>query len=47
LLLRSILEGDFPIAQGLVVLAAIFYTFSHLLADILAMLIDPRMRSSA
>lgn len=46
LLLRSILEGDFPIAQGLVVLAAIFYTFSHLLADILAMLIDPRMRSS-
>ncbi|MGD8634619.1 MAG: ABC transporter permease [Anaerolineales bacterium] len=46
LLLRSILEGDFPIAQGLVVLAAIFYTFSHLLADILAMLLDPRLRSS-
>ncbi len=44
LLLRSILEGDFPIAQGLVVLAAIFYTASHLLADIVAMLLDPRLR---
>lgn len=43
LLLRSIMNGDFPIAQGLVVLAALFYTFSHLLADILAMLLDPRM----
>lgn len=46
LLLRSILEGDFPIAQGLVVLAAIFYTASHLGADILAMLIDPRLRET-
>ena len=46
LLLRSILEGDFPIAQGLVVMAAIFYTASHLGADILAMLLDPRLRES-
>jgi ABC-type dipeptide/oligopeptide/nickel transport system permease component len=47
LLLRSILEGDFPIAQGLVVLAAIFYTLSHLAADVLAMLLDPRLREAA
>jgi ABC-type dipeptide/oligopeptide/nickel transport system permease component len=46
LLLRSILEGDFPIAQGLVVLAAIFYTFSHLTADVVAMLLDPRLRET-
>jgi ABC-type dipeptide/oligopeptide/nickel transport system permease component len=46
LLLRSILEGDFPIAQGLVVLAAIFYTFSHLAADILALFLDPRLREA-
>ena len=47
LLLRSILEGDYPIAQGLVVLAALFYTVSHLSADILAMILDPRLRESA
>jgi peptide/nickel transport system permease protein len=46
LLLRSILEGDFPVAQGLVVMAAIFYTASHLGADILAMLLDPRLRDA-
>lgn len=44
LLLRSILEGDFPIAQGLVVLAALFYTVSHVSADILAIVLDPRLR---
>ncbi|MDF1498907.1 MAG: ABC transporter permease [Anaerolineales bacterium] len=46
LLLRSILEGDFPIAQGLVVVAAIFYTLSHLGADLIAMLLDPRLRDT-
>lgn len=46
LLLRSILEGDFPVAQGLVVLAAVLYSISHLAADIFAMLIDPRLRST-
>jgi ABC-type dipeptide/oligopeptide/nickel transport system permease component len=44
LLISSILQGDYPIAQGLVALAAIFYTASHILADILALLIDPRLR---
>jgi peptide/nickel transport system permease protein len=47
LLLRSILEGDFPIAQGLVVLAAIFYTISHLGADLIAMSLDPRLRRTS
>ncbi|HEY44425.1 MAG TPA: ABC transporter permease [Anaerolineae bacterium] len=44
LLVTSILQGDYPIAQGLVVLAAVFYTISHMLADILAFTIDPRLR---
>jgi ABC-type dipeptide/oligopeptide/nickel transport system permease component len=44
LLVTSILQGDYPIAQGLVALAAIFYTTSHMLADILAFTIDPRLR---
>jgi peptide/nickel transport system permease protein len=44
LLVNSILQGDYPIAQGLVVLAAIFYTTSHMFADILAFTIDPRLR---
>ena len=46
LLVKSILEGDFPVAQALVVLAALFYTFSHILADLSAILLDPRRRRS-
>jgi ABC-type dipeptide/oligopeptide/nickel transport system permease component len=44
LLVVSILQGDFPIAQGLVVLAALLYTASHAAADLLAAAIDPRLR---
>ena len=44
LLVKSILDGDFPIALGLVVLAAIFYTISHVFADLLTLVIDPRLR---
>lgn len=43
LLISSILQGDFPVAQGIVILAALLYTASHHLADIVAMLIDPRL----
>ena len=46
LLISSILQGDFPIAQGIVILAALLYTASHHLADILAMLIDPRLENN-
>jgi peptide/nickel transport system permease protein len=44
LLVKSILDGDFPIALGLVALAAIFYTISHVFADLLTLVIDPRLR---
>jgi peptide/nickel transport system permease protein len=44
LLVGSILQGDFPIAQGLVALAALFYTASHIVADAIVLLIDPRIR---
>ena len=44
LLVKSILDGDFPIALGLVALAAIFYTISHVFADLLTLMIDPRLR---
>lgn len=47
LLVSSILQGDFPMVQGLVVLAAIIYTATHALADILAMLLDPRLVGSS
>jgi ABC-type dipeptide/oligopeptide/nickel transport system permease component len=47
LLVSSILQGDFPIAQGLVVLAAIVYAASHFAADALAMTIDPRLRGQS
>ncbi len=46
LLVSSILQGDFPVAQGLVVLSALIYTLSHVGADVLSMLLDPRLRRS-
>jgi peptide/nickel transport system permease protein len=47
LLISSILQGDFPIAQGIVILAALLYTASHHLADIVALLIDPRLEAGS
>ena len=47
LLVKSILKGDFPIALGLVALAAIFYTISHVFTDLLTLMIDPRLRRVA
>ena len=44
LLVTSILRGDFPVAQGIVVMAALVYTGGHILADLLALAIDPRLR---
>jgi peptide/nickel transport system permease protein len=44
LLVSSILNGDFPIVQGIVALAALLYTLSHLLSDLLSLLVDPRLR---
>ena len=43
LLVTAILEGDFPVVQGLVVLAAALYTLTQALADGLASLLDPRL----
>jgi ABC-type dipeptide/oligopeptide/nickel transport system permease component len=43
-LVSSILQGDFPIAQGIVALAAVIYVFSHLVADVAAFLLDPRLK---
>jgi peptide/nickel transport system permease protein len=46
LLVRSILQGDFPVAQIIIALAAVFYTASQVFADSLAVLLDPRLRKS-
>jgi ABC-type dipeptide/oligopeptide/nickel transport system permease component len=46
LLVGAILQGDYPVAQGLVALAALVYTASHVLADIVSFLADPRLRSA-
>jgi peptide/nickel transport system permease protein len=47
LLISSILQGDYPIAQGLVILAAVVYTASYIVADVLSLLLDPRLRRAA
>jgi len=46
LLVTSILNGDFPVVQGLVLLAATIYTVTHLLADTVSARIDPRLRDT-
>jgi peptide/nickel transport system permease protein len=47
LLVGAILQGDYPVAQGLVALSAVVYTLSHLAADLTAMTLDPRLRRPA
>ena len=46
LLIRSIMHGDFPVAQAIVALAALFYVASHVLADLISLALDPRIRES-
>ena len=46
LLVRSILQGDFPVAQMIIGLAAVFYTASQVMADSMALLLDPRLKES-
>ena len=45
LLVSSILQADYPVAQGLIALAALLYTASQVAADVLAGMVDPRLRS--
>jgi peptide/nickel transport system permease protein len=47
LMVRAILDGDYQITQGLVTLAALFYTASHIVADWLALIFDPRLQEMA
>ncbi len=43
-LVRSILQADFPVAQGIVALAALLYVGSQVVADGLGWMLDPRLR---
>jgi peptide/nickel transport system permease protein len=47
LLVTSILQADYPVAQGLIAIAAVLYTVSQVAADVLATAVDPRLRSTA
>ena len=44
MLWNATLERDYPVVQGIIILIATFYITLNALADILAQLIDPRMR---
>ena len=44
LLARSIFERDYPVVQGLILLISMTYVAVNLLADVVASLIDPRIR---
>jgi peptide/nickel transport system permease protein len=46
LLLERTLKQDYPVVQGIVVLAAVVYTVLNTLADLLYRLIDPRLSVS-
>lgn len=45
-LVRSILQGDYPVAQAIVGLAAVAYVGSQLVADGLGWALDPRTREA-
>lgn len=44
LLYQSVLEQDYPVVQGVVLLSALAYTLTRLLADALRHIADPRLR---
>ena len=43
LLLNSVIEQDYPIVQGVVILSAVVYVILNTLADFLYRLVDPRI----
>ncbi len=43
-LLRAIMQGDLPVVQGVVVLAALIYSVVNAAADVLYAMADPRVR---
>ena len=44
LFINSILERDFPVVQGAVLLAAVMYVVLNLVIDLLYVIVDPRIR---
>lgn len=44
LIVIGILEKDFPVVQGAVLVTAVIYTLTNLLADLLYVRLDPRLR---
>jgi ABC-type dipeptide/oligopeptide/nickel transport system permease component len=47
LLLESTLRQDYPVVQGIVVLAAVVYTLLNTTADLFYRLLDPRLRGAS
>jgi len=43
MLVNAILQGDYAIVQGIVVLAAALYVFTQALSEILSIILDPRL----
>ena len=43
MLVNAILQGDFAIVQGIVVIAALLYVATQVLAEILSIILDPRL----
>ena len=47
LAIDAIFQRDYPVIQGFVLLSGLSYVAASLLVDIVAMLLDPRLRSPA
>ena len=45
-LILAVNNRDYPVIQGLVVLAAVTYSLVNALADVVYSLVDPRVRSA-
>ena len=43
-LIQGILNRDFPVVQGSIIVVSAIFVFAHLLVDVLYTVIDPRIR---
>ena len=44
MLIQGILNRDYPVVQGAVLLISAFFVFANLMIDLLYAIIDPRVR---
>ncbi len=44
MLIQSILNRDYPVVQGAILIVSVIFIFTNLLVDVLYTFVDPRIR---